>query len=210
MKKIFILCLALIMMLGTFAVYAADAPAFEDIENSWAKNEITAMRDLGIITGKTATQFAPGELVTRAEFAVMIARICAFDSDYSQSMFNDVAIDSWYGQAVNAAYFEGIVKGDDKNNFMPNSPVSLQEAAVMANRVFTKYHPDDTSAANTDILNGFKNLESVSQWAREDIAYAAQRGILYRLYENGYFDGTRSATREETASILYRLYNTVK
>ena len=209
MKKLFTLCLVLIMTTGIFTAFAEDT-VFTDIENSWAKNEITAMKDLGIVTGKTDTAFAPGDLVTRAEFAVMIARICEFNSDYTVSIFDDVAIDSWYGQAVNAAYFEGVIKGVDENTFMPENPVSLQEAAVMANRVFEKYHPEDTSAANTDILKEFKNLDSISVWAREDIAHAAQRGILYRLYENGYFDGTRSATREETASILYRLYNTVK
>ena len=49
--------------------------AFTDIENHWAKDTINFLAEKGIITGRGDGTFDPDGTITRAEVAVMIARV---------------------------------------------------------------------------------------------------------------------------------------
>ena len=114
-------------------------------------------------------------------------------------------MDAWYAGAVNAAYFEGAMKGVANTKFAPDAPITLEEVAATVNRIYKTKNPDDLTV-KPEKLSAVKDLSGISVWAENDIAFAIDKGFIYRLYENGYFAGKSNATRAQAASVLYRLY----
>lgn len=57
---------------------------FADIENHWAKDEIEVIAAQHVTTGKSETQFAPNDTITRAEFMALLDRILGAEKEWSQ------------------------------------------------------------------------------------------------------------------------------
>jgi len=183
---------------------------FSDIESHWAKGEISKMNELGYVSGVSETEFAPESNITRAEFSAILARILKLDGDYPNIYFNDIPDDEWYSKYVNALYCEGLIKGYSDKSFQPNAPITLEEIAVVANRVYDNHYPKSTAVDVNKIRDNFNNDSYISDWAKEDVFNAVGRGLFNRLYENGRLNTEYNATRAQTVSILYRLYNLIK
>lgn len=62
-------------------------------------------------------------------------------------------------------------------------------------------------AADVSILDQFKDVKSISSWAREDAAWCVEKGIING--SNGNFNPQNSLTREQICSMLHRTYNTM-
>ncbi|MDP7446913.1 MAG: S-layer homology domain-containing protein, partial [Candidatus Thalassarchaeaceae archaeon] len=50
-----------------------DTPPFTDTTTNWASTDIACVYGLGIDTGTTATTFSPGDTLTRADMATILA-----------------------------------------------------------------------------------------------------------------------------------------
>ena len=62
-------------------VDAQNSSKFSDVpEGHWAKDYIESLADVGVIKGVNANQFAPNQLVTRAQFASLIERSLDFST----------------------------------------------------------------------------------------------------------------------------------
>ena len=70
MKKTLALVLALTLALGTFSLAAAAPP---DVEGTKFEDAVARLVNLGIISGFPDGTYKPGEAVTRAQFAKIIA-----------------------------------------------------------------------------------------------------------------------------------------
>lgn len=104
---------------------------FTDIEKDGNKDAILALYDKGII--KEATKFNPRNDITRAQFALMVAR--ALDLKPTESAgFKDVVnlTDKERVNAIDALAEVGIVKKND--NFNPNKTLTRQQGALMLYR----------------------------------------------------------------------------
>ncbi len=183
---------------------------FVDLENCWAKNEIAKMAEIGAVNGRSETVFAPEENVTRGEYAAIVCRMLEFDVDYKKSHFKDVDDDAWYMPYINAAQIEGVLKGDSDKNFRPDDNITLEEMIIASNRLCEKYGITSTGYNADEVLSQFEYADDISNWAKDGVAAAVKNGIIYRLYENGGLKPLKKATRAETASVLYRVYNLVK
>lgn len=104
-KTIFILSLALVSL--TFSI--AQASDFSDVpaDNQYY-NAISEISELGIATGYDDGTFKPENNITKAELAVMIARLTPydfFDSTQYPQLFKDVPVEHWaYSYISKAAY----------------------------------------------------------------------------------------------------------
>ena len=119
--------------------------------------------------------------------------------------FSDVEDDAWYAKGVYWAAEKGIVNGDGEGNFMPNDPVTREQMAAIFHR-YAGYKGYDVTAQGD--LSAFTDADSVSDWAREPLIWAVDKGLI-----NGMGDGTvnprGTATRAQTAAILMRFCETV-
>jgi hypothetical protein len=110
---------------------------FTDVGSHWAKEEINIASALGIITGKTETEFKPNMNITRAEIATIVAR--AFDptvtfENGTPKNFSDLSTDHWAYDNIRKASGVDILRGTTATTVSPNSNAKRAEATVMLKR----------------------------------------------------------------------------
>lgn len=55
--------------------------SFEDIQNHWAKNDIEALTEMGLIKGVGANMFAPNGTITKHDFILMAMRVMGYENN---------------------------------------------------------------------------------------------------------------------------------
>lgn len=170
---------------------------FTDIENVFSKDEILALYAAGITTGTTATTFSPNRNITRAQFAVMMARALKLQSN-KETAFTDVK-GKWYQKEVQALAEAGIVRGVNTTTFNPNANITRQQAAALIFRMLEYKGYKATVAANA---LSFKDADKVLDYAKQAISELQAQDIM--TGSNGYLYPQSNLTRAQMAKILKR------
>jgi len=115
---------------------------FSDVkEDAWYADATLWARENGITTGKSQTQFAPSEPVTREEAATFFYRYALKNGQVSSSaapaltQFQDAhAVSSYAQKALSWATDCGLIKGTSENLLSPALHATRAEAAVLLMR----------------------------------------------------------------------------
>lgn len=177
---------------------------FEDTEDHWAEEYILGLAAKGIINGKSETEFAPDDKVTRAEFVALLYRLSGDEVEFG-SKFDDVKADAWCGNAVTWAVQNKITAGTSERVFSPEESITREMAVVFISR-YLAYKKIEI-ATSDNLL--FADSESVSDWAKEAVAMIKNAGIISGK-ENDMFAPADHATRAETAKILVNLIGVIE
>ena len=174
---------------------------FTDLhEYPWAKDAVTALYERGIVKGYGDGSFGGGNMVSRADYVVMLMRSCGKTAEIKDN-FADVQKSDYFYNEIGAAKALGYISGTGDNTFFPKSNISRQDMAVIAYRVLKAEGKIET-ASRSEAL--FSDGASVGDYAKEAVASLSKAGII-----NGYQDGTfaplANATRAETAVMIYRI-----
>ena len=180
---------------------------FTDISGHWAEQDILYLEKNGLISGKTETQFMPEDLVTRAEFAVLIWRAAGEKQQEYKNIFFDVSESAWYVQAAESLSSEGIINGYD-GMFSPEQFITREEMAKMivcAYEVFVKPIEDDSQAI------AFLDENKISGWSLPYIRKACSAGLLSGVPgENGVWMYPRNhSTRAEATKMVRLFYDSI-
>jgi len=97
--------------------------AFYSSALSWAVAE-------GIVTGTSATTFAPDQPMTRAGFATVMHRAAGRPASTGGRSFRDVRSSDWFSGAVAWMASTGITTGTSPTQFSPTQSLSRGEAAT--------------------------------------------------------------------------------
>ncbi|SDW65533.1 S8 family serine peptidase [Paenibacillus sp. CF384] len=194
--------------LSTYAA-AYRNTAFADIKFSWAQSAIQALADTFLLNGTTPTTFAPKQQVTRAEFAVMLARALGLQSSDAKAAFADVSQDAWYAGGVAAAVEAGLVKGDSQGLFQPNAPISRQDLSVILARALKLLQ---VAAPTLPPHVAYHDKADIAAYASDSIDLVTNNGLMKGINVNGVanFQPTVSVTRETAASVIYSLLREAK
>lgn len=203
---------------------------FTDIANSWARDEINALADLGIINGFADGTYHPNEYNSRAEIAAILVR--AFDLESNTTIsFNDTK-NHWAENYISTAAASGIVKGINADRFAPNEKVTREQLVVMLIRasglnlkdknpskdnskessVTTEVYQGSSDGAKTPVLQGssaatlldFIDEATVSDWAKDSMEIAIKNGIIH-----GYSDKTLGPQANVTRAEACKMINTL-
>ncbi|MGI6727039.1 MAG: S-layer homology domain-containing protein [Anaerovoracaceae bacterium] len=192
-------------------VVTYDGPVFNDLGNyPWAKPAIESLTKKGIINGMGGSRFAPGEPLTRAQFAtMMVLALGETPAKTSVAPFSDVKPTDWHCGYVKKAVEMGLVHGYTDGTFRPNRALTREEMFTMV--VQAMGVKVDTGAVDAAILAPFSTETRISDWARGYVAYAEKLGLLehgHMAIENGNklsFDARKQAIRAEAAETVYRM-----
>lgn len=180
-----------------------DKAGFEDIDRSFAKEEILALFDMGIVKGVSDSKFEPDRQVTRVEFASLLVRAMELQEASDAALtFEDVQRTAWYAPELSAAVLNGVAKGISAKEFRPLDPITREQAAKMtANAVYKGNVP--AAQAN------YKDAKLIAWWAKPEVAALSTERVI-----NGYPDQTfkpkRDMTRAECAALIYRSLGLIK
>ncbi|MFC4409958.1 S8 family serine peptidase [Chungangia koreensis] len=176
---------------------------FADIHNHWAKNEIEVLASRKITSGTAENVFSPDDEMTRAQFAVLLARALNLPNKSFEGIFKDIPEHmEWGNVEIEAAYRAGIIKGKSAGIFEPNLPITREQMALMMIRAIEYQNPDQLKGLN--VVNEFNDIGGVNPNSLKSIEAAASLGLLTGFYD-GTFRPRDFSTRAQTSVVLYRL-----
>lgn len=182
----------------------APGMTFGDIVGHTNQIAIEALAQRGIAAGKGNGHFDPEATLTRAEFTTFIVRTLGL-TPKTEGTFRDVAANAWYAGFVGTAHRYGIVSGVGDGNFAPNGTITRQQAAVMMTKAaaLCGLTSELTQAKILDTLSLFGDYPTVSDWAKESVAFCYDSGI----WDDSEWDiqPHKHITRSEMAQMLYNL-----
>ncbi len=175
---------------------------FEDINGfEWARTAIESLYKKGIVNGKSKTEFAPSDSVTRAEFSKMICLAAGLKPGGARK-FSDVGADDWFYDY--AMKMDGIINGYPDGTFRPNDNITRQDAAVIICRTLEKMGFD----INTEESDGFTDNAEFADYSLKSALYLKGEGIISGMTD-GSFRPNAYAARAEAAEIIYRFYGKI-
>lgn len=200
--KCFAVILLIIGMLtaGKAALADSTKPYFEDLKGSFAEEQVKQLSALGIVEGLTPDEFRPNAPITRQQFALWLAKTLGISPIFPQnSTFADISPGLLQSGYIESLAKLNIITGSTESNFMPDQPITRQDAAVLAYNAVGK-NQGQFSAAD------FQDRDLVSSYAYQSVAFASSKGWMNG--NNQYFHPLRQMTRAEAAVLLAQLLKT--
>ncbi|WP_235680266.1 5'-nucleotidase C-terminal domain-containing protein [Paenibacillus albicereus] len=186
---------------SSYVALGGGAAAFADMSGHWAASAVAELAGKRIVAGKSASAFAPGDAVTRAEFAVLLARTLGLSAG-SAAPFRDIAAGAWHADGIAAAAEAGLIGGYGDGSFRPQQRISRQEMAVMTLRA-VQLAGRQASAPQAEAV-AFADAERIAAWAADAAAELSRYGLV-QGDDKGRFQPLAGATRAESAVLLQRL-----
>ncbi|MBE7041948.1 MAG: hypothetical protein E7399_00435 [Ruminococcaceae bacterium] len=174
---------------------------FTDLgDYSWATRMICELAADGIVSGKSATLYAPADNVTRAEFASLLVRALKLTSNEAGADFTDVNEGDWYYNTVKTASALGIVSGYGDGTFGPNDSITREQMAVMA-----QHAAEVAGVVLPTLVNvNFSDIDEISGYAKDSVNLLACAQIINGMGD-GNFAPKATANRAQAAVIIYKL-----
>ena len=157
-----------------------NSKGFIDTQDHWAKDAIDFVSARGLVSGMSATIYAPDASTTRAQLWTILAR--QNDADLTGGNI-------WYEKAQNWAKEKGISDGTN-----PNAAISRAQMVTMLWRAMGQ--PAAASGAS------FADVPADSYYAQA-VAWAVEGGITTGV-GGGRFDPNSTCTRGQIATFLWR------
>lgn len=128
--------------------YLTERNSFNDVdENDWFNTAVSTLASMGIVEGRTETEFMPNANITRAEFATIFARLAQFDAVAEQT-YGDVDR-HWAEEHIYEASSYGWIAGYEDDTFRPDKAINRAEAMTLVNRVLKR-----VPESKEDLLSG--------------------------------------------------------
>lgn len=175
---------------------------FKDMKSHWAREDVEYMAELGITAGDESGMYRPDDLITRAELAALVTRAIGLSETPYENSFFDVVSDDWYSGYVQTCRSNDYMNGYD-GLFNPHRYITREEIAKV---VVSAYNSKSGKQLERGKALYFNDIDSMSYWAYDYIAQAAELGFVNGVTEE-LFAPKNSATRAEAAVMLRRMYD---
>ena len=134
---------------------------FTDVaEDDWYNTAVSTLVNAGVINGRTGTEFAPNEFITRAEYATMAARMATVNGTM-ETVFDDID-EHWAYDYIKKAVSLGWIVGDN-GKFRPDDNITRAEAMTLTNRMLVR-QPESISDILSDKMTKFDDNADTSAW----------------------------------------------
>jgi hypothetical protein len=179
-------------------------PFIDVKEDDWFFDAVRFVNQNGMMTGTSATTFAPSAITTRGMIVTILYRLEG-EPIVSRNPFNDVVAGQWYTDAVIWAAQNEIVKGYGNDLFGPNDPITREQMAVILNN-YAKFKGYDTSAKAD--LTAFIDRDEISSWATDALVWANAEGMVTGM-SNDLLAPKGNAVRAQVATIFMRFMENI-
>lgn len=176
--------------------------SFRDVTSAhWAFASVERAAELGLVTGYSDGTFRPDAAVTRAQFVLMLWRMCGKPAAAKAASFADASAD-WYQDALSWAVEKGYVNGLSDTRFGPDAPITRQQAMAILFRL--NGGQSGTELTLTGIYEQtFADSTTIAAWAKDATWWAVYHELVSGV------GGSRiapeaNASRAQIAAILLR------
>lgn len=176
--------------------------SFRDVTSThWAFDSVERAAEMGLVTGYSDGTFRPDTPVTRAQFVLMLWRMCGKPAAAKAASFADASAD-WYQDALSWAVEKGYVNGLSDTRFGPDAPITRQQAMAILFRL--NGGQSGTELTLTGIYEQtFADSTTIAAWAKDATWWAVYHELVSGV------GGSRiapeaNASRAQIAAILLR------
>ena len=172
---------------------------FDDVAaEAWYAPAVDYVKYGRLMYGTGSNLFQPDAQMTRAMLAQVLYELEGAPSVKGLSCpFTDVG-GSWYTDAVIWAYNAGVVAGVSATQFAPNEALTSEQMVTM---LFGYAGREETLSGSDGALAGYQDQASVSDWAREAMAWAVSSGVISGTSATT-LAPQKIGTRAEVATVL--------
>jgi uncharacterized protein YjdB len=113
--------------------------SFKDVQpKDWFYEQVSSAAKAGYTAGYPDNTFKPGNLITRAEAAVMVATAAKLAAGSQPADFTDFdSVPAWAKDSVNAVVAAGIIKGYPDGSFKPQGDITRAESVVLLDQAMS-------------------------------------------------------------------------
>ena len=151
--------------------------SFRDVTSThWAFDSVERAAELGLVTGYSDGTFRPDTPVTRAQFVLMLWRMCGKPAAAKAASFADASA-SWYQDALSWAVEKGYVNGLSDTRFGPDAPITRQQAMAILFRL------NGGQSGSEQMLTGvyeqtFTDSGTIASWAKDATWWAVYHELV--------------------------------
>lgn len=211
-KRILTLLLTLVLLVGTVVPASAAGTGFSDVPAGyWAGEAIQSVAGKGIVSGYQDGTFRPGQKVTNAQFAVLLAR--AFYPKEARA-YEDQGYGGsapWYWPSMAALRDRDILKGTamGRDAGWPElgcdgDYVTRYDMAQLAYNIMLDHEQRGSEVEREIVHMRVRDWEQIPEGYRDAVAACYVLEVL-RGHADGDFDGDALMTRAQSCVVIYRL-----
>lgn len=174
--------------------------SFTDTVGHWAEEQIYEAVDLGYVSGTSETMFSPDIPMTRTMLVTMLYRMAGEPEVQGGSRYTDVAVGSWYENAVFWTIEKKIAYSQSETVFGVDGAATREQIVTMLYRYARTMGYDVSKYGNT---TGFSDSGEISPSAKGAVSWAVANQLISGK-DNNRFEPTASANRGEVVAIMMR------
>ena len=188
---------------------------FSDVSrNDWGYESIYWCADRGLLSGYAGTTlFGTYDGLTRAQAAVVLWRYLnpaaasdpQNDAAPNKTPFTDVEDRSWYMAAVNWAVENEVMSGySGTTHFGPYDQMTREQLFAIVANAASVFCGADIASPDESKMNALPDAASVSDWAREVVAWGLNEGVMSGVLEDGvrYLRPQKPIDRSTMAAVM--------
>ena len=182
---------------------------FEDVaSDAWYYDAVGSCYLRGYMTGTSEKIFSPNEKLTRAMFALILAKVDGADlSGYTgKTVFKDVPENKWYSAAIMWAYSKGYTSGIGGSLYGVSYSVTRDQLAVF---LYNYTKKKGNNLPQLSYLDQYSDKNEISTWAVDGMRWAVGAGIISGTTLRS-LSPKREATRAEVAVVIKKYADTIK
>ena len=175
------------------------AGLFDDVgADAWYASSVDYVKYGRLMYGTGNNLFQPDAQMTRAMFAQVLYALEGSPSVRGLSCPFTDAGGSWYTDAVIWAYHAGVVAGVSATQFAPNEALTREQMVTM---LYGYAGRTEQLSGSDGALASYQDQASVSDWAREAMAWAVSTGVITGTSTTT-LAPQKIGTRAEVATVL--------
>lgn len=157
---------------------------FSDVaKGKWYNRAISTLAKAGIIKGDPAGTYRPGDPITRAEMAAIIARFGDFKE--GGKTFSDIS-GHWAQKYIELAASNGWINGNPDGTFKPNNNITRAETVAMINRVLDRQTKDVSDLLPVAQMTNWSDNMDTAKWYYRDMQEATNNHKAERVGDSIY------------------------
>lgn len=152
---------------------------FSDVaKGKWYNRAISTLAKAGIIKGDPAGTYRPGDPITRAEMAAIIARFGDFKE--GGKTFSDIS-GHWAQKYIELAASNGWINGNPDGTFKPNNNITRAETVAMINRVLNRQTESNDDLLPVAQMTNWSDNMDTAKWYYRDMQEATNNHKAERV-----------------------------
>lgn len=152
---------------------------FSDVaKGKWYNRAISTLANAGIVKGDPAGTYRPGDPITRAEMAAIIARFGDFKE--GGKTFNDIS-GHWAQKYIELAASNGWINGNPDGTFKPNNNITRAETVAMINRVLNRQTESNDDLLPVSQMTNWSDNMDTAKWYYRDMQEATNNHKAERV-----------------------------